>query len=338
MNHKDEKSFFTGTARPFTDKDLIQSGAYTQHKAPFSQTMNHPAVSLVLPVYNEAESLERFFNTVFSIMNLLPYTYEFIFIDDGSSDSSWDILTMLAHKNPQVKVIQLSRNFGHQIALTAGYDYASGDAIISMDTDLQHPPELIPQLLEKWQSGYNIVYARKRNNEESFLKKYTSILYYKLLQSISSIIIPEKVADFRLIDRETHDHMQKYRGKTRYLRGLVSWTGLSFTFVDFTCQKRTAGTSGYSLKKMFSLAWDGITTFSTLPLNLSLYMGFLMLFIFPWLILWIEPSFGLAALYCTTNMTFFFIWILGAYISRIHQGELGLSLYIVQSTINLHSY
>lgn len=231
-------------------------------------------VSIVVPVYNEEDNIEHFYQAVREVMGALPYHWELIFVDDGSRDASRLILNRLERRDVHVKALFLTRNYGHQTALTCGLDHAEGDAVISMDGDMQHPPELIPALLEKWQKGFDVVQTVRRATEDSgLMKRFTSGLYYKLLNLISSVPIREGGSDFRLLDREAVLALRCYREHVRFLRGLVPSLGFRQTELEFTAPPRFAGESKYSPKKMLRLALDGVFTCSTFPLRLGLYAG-----------------------------------------------------------------
>lgn len=235
-------------------------------------------LSFILPVFNEEANILLIYATLKNILIFLPkYDYEIIFVNDGSTDGSWNLIQTLIGKDPYVKGMQFSRNFGHQIALTAGYDHAQGDAIITMDTDLQDPPELVLEMIKKWEQGSHIVYARRIDRKDTFLKRITATLYYRLLNVIADVVIPRNVGDFRLIDKKVLMILQHCRERSRYLRGLVAWTGFSCDFVDFQRPNRLHGQTGYTWKKMLKLASDGITGFSVFLCGLQHMWDFLLL-------------------------------------------------------------
>lgn len=231
-------------------------------------------ISLVVPVYNEEDNILHFYQAVREVMKPLPYHWELIFVDDGSRDGSRLILNRLAKRDEHIRALFLTRNYGHQTALTCGLDHAEGDAVISLDGDMQHPPELIPALLEKWQQGFDVVQTVRRATEDAgMLKRVTSAVYYKMLNLISSVPIREGGSDFRLLDREVVLALRCYREHVRFLRGLVPSLGFRQTELEFTAPPRFAGESKYSPKKMLRLALDGVFTCSTFPLRLGLYAG-----------------------------------------------------------------
>ena len=204
------------------------------------------------------------------------YTFELIFVNDGSSDASIDLLQDIAKKDSRITVIDFSRNFGHQIAVTAGIDYASGDAIIIMDSDLQDPPKISLELIKEWENGYDVVYAQRRTRKDTFFKKFTANIYYRALRSLADIDIPVNTGDFRLISRSVADELKKYHEHNRFLRGMISNIGFKQKAVLFDRDERHAGETGYPLRKMLKFAADGILGFSTVPLKLISRLGFVM--------------------------------------------------------------
>ena len=233
-------------------------------------------ISIVVPVYNEADNLLHFSSAIHQVMAQLPYQYQLLFINDGSTDNSLDLLQQLQEQNDHIHYISLSRNFGHQAALTCGLDQADGDAIITMDGDMQHPPELIPVLLEKWEAGYEVVQTIRQTTEGvSALKKLTSYYYYKLLNMLSSVHIQEGGSDFRLMDRMVVLAFRRYREHARFIRGMVGAMGYRQIQLEFVAPKRFAGVSKFSPRKMMNFALDGILAYSTLPLRFGLYGGLL---------------------------------------------------------------
>lgn len=231
-------------------------------------------ISIIVPVYNEEENIHEFYKRTTKVLDNLQQPYEIIFIDDGSTDSSFEKINKIYGNDKRIKIIQFSRNFGHQIALTAGIDYASGDAVIMMDADLQHPPELIPELIKKWKEGYDIVYTiREKNKNPGFLKKLTSQLFYSLLNKISKIDIPEGAADFRLLSRPVVENLRNFKERNRFIRGLISWIGYKKVAIPYIADVRFAGKSKYTFKKMLKFAISGITSFSSVPLYFSAFLG-----------------------------------------------------------------
>lgn len=231
-------------------------------------------ISIVVPVYNEEANLEHFTQAIHDVMETLDYKYELIFVDDGSQDDSRGILARLMDKYDWVKPLLLSRNCGHQVAITCGMDHATGDAVITMDGDMQHPPALIPTLLEKWEAGYDVVQTIRETTEGvSWFKKFTSKKYYQFLNAMSETRVYPGGSDYRLLDRQACDALCKYREHDRFIRGMVGTLGFNQVQVPFTAPERFAGSSKFSLRKMSKLAMDGILGYSVVPLRVSFYLG-----------------------------------------------------------------
>jgi len=236
-----------------------------------------PTFSIVVPVYNERESLPELYRRVRAVMEQLGEPWELVLVDDGSTDGSTDLIRRLRDQDPEhVRAVILARNFGHQIAVTAGIDYARGKAIVLMDADLQDPPEVIPQLVEKWREGYHVVYAvRKAREGETWFKKTTAALFYRLIRRITEVDIPPDTGDFRLMDRRVVDVLKGMKERHRFIRGMVAWVGFRQTGVPYVRAPRFAGETKYPLRKMLKFAWDAITGFSYVPLQMATYLGFL---------------------------------------------------------------
>lgn len=231
-------------------------------------------VSIVVPVFNEEK------NVVPLLKRLIPsvkkYQYELIFVNDGSSDKTDDIIKKQIEKNKNIKLISFNRNFGHQMALSAGYKNAKGDAVVSLDADLQDPPEIIPQMIEKWEKGAKIVYAKREKREvDGFFKKQTAQIFYKFINLLSDTPIPTDVGDFRLLDKEIVSLLNNLPEQSRFLRGLVAWGNYPTEYVFFEREKRHTGVTHYGFLKMMNFALEGITSFSTKPLRIATYFGFL---------------------------------------------------------------
>lgn len=233
-------------------------------------------VSFVVPIFNEQDNINEFYIRMKQVMASLPYSYDIIFVDDGSKDNTPVILSELAETDSRVQAYLLSRNFGHQLALTCGLDHAEGDAVITMDGDLQHPPELLPELLKLWEAGYEIVQTvRKSTDDASFFKKITSATYYKVINTMSKVHITPGGSDFRLMDRKAVEAFKLYRERARFIRGMVNNMGFKLTTVEFVAPPRFAGNSKFNLHKMLHFALDGITAFSNVPLRWAFYIGIL---------------------------------------------------------------
>lgn len=230
--------------------------------------------SIVVPLYNEELVVSESYKRLKDIMDLTQEEYEIVFVNDGSGDTTRKKVELICKKDPKVKLVNFSRNFGHQAAITAGMNISMGDAIVVIDADLQDPPEVILKMIEKWKEGYEVVYGKRVKREgETFFKKFTAGLYYKLLKSMTNIDIPMDVGDFRLIDKKVCHALCSLPEKNRYIRGLVSWVGFKQTYVEFVRQKRFAGETKYPLSKMVKLALDGITSLSYKPLSFINYVG-----------------------------------------------------------------
>jgi dolichol-phosphate mannosyltransferase len=235
-------------------------------------------ISIVIPAYNEEGNVEMIHQKIKEVFDgLSNYDFEIIFVNDGSRDNTQQKLEELSGQYDEVKFIEFSRNFGHQPAVKAGIDNAHGNAVISMDGDLQHPPELIPEMIKKWEEGYDVVFTfRTYPKEISFFKRKTSDLFYKLLSSLSDVNLTKGGgSDFRLLDASAVEVMRNFNEDDLFLRGLTSWMGFKQTGIDFTAAERLSGESSYNLKKMFTFAFTGITAFSVKPLYLAAYLGFL---------------------------------------------------------------
>lgn len=231
-------------------------------------------ISIVVPVFNEEDNLQEFHKQTTQVMQAENYDYNLIFIDDGSSDSSANILAELSAQDEHVEAYLLSRNYGHQMALTCGLDHADGDAVITMDGDLQHPPQLLPKLLRLWEQGNDIVQTKRLATEDAgFFKNITSKTYYKLINALSNVEITPGGSDFRLMDRKAVDAFKLYRERARFIRGLVNTLGFRVTVLKFVAPPRFAGHSKFNLRKMLHFALDGITAFSNLPLRWAFYIG-----------------------------------------------------------------
>lgn len=232
-------------------------------------------VSIVIPIYNEEGNILLLHDRLTSVMNGVGVSFELIFINDGSKDQSISLIIQLAESDNRVKYINFSRNFGHQIAVTAGLDMAIGNAIVIIDADLQDPPELIADLYAKLKEGFQVVYAKRRQRGgETLAKKWTAKLFYRLLKRITSVDIPLDTGDFRIMDRKVVNVLKAMPEKNKFLRGQISWIGFKQTFVEYDRNERHTGQTGYTYRKMFRFAMDGITSFSSFPLKVASIMGF----------------------------------------------------------------
>ena len=237
---------------------------------------NNILISIVVPSYNEEGNIVMIASYVVKQLTMLEYPFEIIFVDDGSTDSTLEKLIQLNMKDARVKFLSLSRNFGHQSALIAGLDFAAGDAVISMDADLQHPPELLPKLISIWEEGYDVVYTRRKEGQElPYLKRKTSKLFYKFINLFSDIKLEPGTSDFRLLDRKVVDVIKELPENNLFIRGLIKWVGFKQYCIEYIPQKRNDGESKYSYRKMISLAISGVTSTSIFPLRIASVMGFI---------------------------------------------------------------
>lgn len=302
-----------------------------------------PVFSVVAPVYNEAETLPAFIARVEAVMKKIGETWELVVVDDGSKDHTAELLLQHALRNKHIRPVLFARNFGHQIAVTAGMDYARGQAVILIDGDLQDPPEVIPELIANWRDGYEVVYAvRRQRKGESWFKRTTASVFYRLINRITEIDIPLDTGDFRLIDRRVVDVLNQMPEHHRFLRGMSAWVGFRQVGVPYDRAARFAGETHYPLRKMLKLALTAITGFSFFPLQLATYLGFISagiaIFAIPVVIalrlLGSEAFFGQAT---TLIAVLFFggaqlisLGILGEYIGRLYDEARGRPLYIVR--------
>jgi dolichol-phosphate mannosyltransferase len=234
----------------------------------------YPVYSVVIPIHDEQESLQELNRRLLDVFPLLDGDVEVLFVDDGSTDLSYAIMVELHGRDPRFKVIHLTRNFGHQLAITAGIELARGAAVIVMDGDLQHPPELLPALAERWREGYEVVYGVMTERPEGWLKRTTARAYYRVLRTLASVEIPAAAGDFRLADRRVVDAFRAMPERNRFVRGMFAWLGFRQIAVPYAAPERFAGKSKYTVRRMSRLATDGLVSFSTAPLRLALDLGF----------------------------------------------------------------
>lgn len=305
-------------------------------------------VSVIIPAYREWKNISLVYEALRKILSSISgkYTYEIIFINDGSKDTTWTEILEISTRDKKVKWINLSRNFWHQLALSAWYMEASGDIIISMDADMQDPPILILEMIKKWEAWFEVVYARRRGRYDKFVKKYTAILYYKILSRVSDTKIPRNVGDFRLIDKKVLTAFKGLKEKDRYIRGMFAWMWFKTTFVDFDRPERIIGETSYTWKKMIKLAMDGILNFSTFPLKLWAIIWFFLIILSTFFFLYVSYDFFINEtdypLYKWINIVllwfvwlqFIFMWILGEYIGRIYNETRERPLYIISEKVN----
>ena len=305
-------------------------------------------ISIVTPVYNEEDNVVFFHEEITKVMKTTGMDYEIIYVNDGSRDRTDELIRELAEKDPHVRAITFARNFGHQTAITCGMDFARGDAVITMDGDMQHPPELIPLLLEKWKDGYDIVQTIRTSTEDSgFIKKITSAGYYKVINSISKTPVTPGGSDFRLMNRKSLDVFLRFREHARFIRGIVGGLGFKQTTIKFEAPARHAGVSKFSMNKMLHFAIDGILTNSTTPLRAAFYAGAVSGFIGVLLILHVLYSYLvgntvpgwatmtiLIAFFGSANLVG--LGIIGEYIGRIYEESKNRPLYWISGDTNDH--
>jgi len=301
--------------------------------------------SIVAPIYNEIDNLPELYRRVKEVMDSTGVEWELVLVDDGCTDGSTEVIRELGEKDKRVRPIIFARNFGHQIAVSAGLDYSRGDAIVIIDADLQDPPEVILELAEKWQEGYEVVYAVRAEREgESWFKKFTAALFYRIIFRITDVKIPLDTGDFRLLDRKVVDVMNSMRERHRFLRGMASWVGFKQIGVEYKRAARHAGVTKYPFKKMLRLALNAVTSFSYFPLQVATYIGFvaagIAILAIPVVVIMrmtgSQAFFGQA----TTLISVLFLGgvqlislgILGEYIGRLYDEAKGRPLYIVRET------
>ncbi|KGE19506.1 glycosyltransferase family 2 protein [Paenibacillus wynnii] len=299
--------------------------------------------SIIIPMFNEEAVIQETYQRIKKVMVMTGEAYELLFVNDGSTDSCAQMIEEYSYWDESVSLIDLSRNFGHQIAITADMDYAVGDAVVIIDADLQDPPELILDMIKEWKKGYEVVYAKRvKRNGESLFKKWTASLFYRVLRYSTDISIPVDTGDFRLIDRKVCDQLKRLPEKNRFVRGLVSWVGFRQKAIEYERDERLAGETKYPLKRMIKLSLDGITSFSYKPLKLAGYLGallsasgFLYLVYVMYLVIFTESAVKGWASMIGITLTFngfvlIMLGILGEYVGRIYDETKGRPLYIVQ--------
>lgn len=301
-------------------------------------------ITYVFPIYNEDGNIDLLYNTMNELTRSHKnYEFEIIFINDGSSDNSLEKLLKIQKQDKRISIINFSRNFGHQIAVTAGLDHARGDAVIIMDSDMQDPPAVSFELIEKWEEGYDVVYAQRRTRKDTFFKKLTADMFYRTLQKLADIDIPRNTGDFRLIDRKVVDEMKRFKEHNRFLRGMVSYVGFKQVAVQFDRDERHAGETGYPLSKMLKFAADGIFSFSTYPLKFIQNLGFtIALFAFLGILyavfmkvffpaITIEGwTFIVISILFMGGVQLIMLGVLGSYIGRIYTETQDRPLYMVE--------
>lgn len=308
-----------------------------------------PGISVVLPVFNEEKGIAEVYRRVKDVLSGMALSHEIIFVNDGSRDRSWSSILELTRQDPAVKAVNLSRNFGHQIAITAGVDMSAGETVVIMDSDLQDPPELIPTLYEQYKAGFDVVYAQRRTRDgETWFKKMTATVFYRLIRRMTTIDIPLDTGDFRLMSRRVVDDFKRLQEQSRFVRGLVTWVGYNQTPVLYDRDRRYGGETKYPLGKMLKFAFDGITGFSSQPLRLASHAGLffaaasiaLMVALTIYKLIggsglvpgW--TSLAVAVLFLG-GLQLLAIGILGEYIGRIYEEAKRRPLYLIKDVENL---
>ena len=307
-------------------------------------------ISLVIPMYFEEKVVEECYNRVSKVLkNLKNYEYEIIFINDGSKDKTQELLEEISRKDKNVKIISFSRNFGHQAAVTAGLKETTGDAVIIMDADMQDPPEIIPDMIELWENGNEVIYGKRKSRKgESKFKLLSAKAFYKILNALSDVDIPQDTGDFRLVDRKVVEKINSLPEHNKFLRGLWSWLGFKQCAYEYDRKERFAGKTKYPFKKMLKLASDGIISFSSKPIKLVGMLGIISIVISFAILIYALISYfcnlnnlsaGWTSLMCA--ITFFAgvqllsLWIISEYIGRIYDETKGRPQYIVDKKINI---
>ncbi|MBN1287257.1 MAG: glycosyltransferase family 2 protein [Anaerolineae bacterium] len=308
---------------------------------------DQPVYSIVVPVYNEEPIIDELYRRMAAVMDGMGESWELVLVNDGSQDRSLELMMALHARDPRVHVVSFARNFGHQTAVTAGLDYAQGQAVVIIDADLQDPPELIPQMVEKWREGYQVVYAvRTERRGESRFKLFTARLFYRLIYRITDVDMPLDTGDFRLMDRVVVDSLNRMREHNRFIRGMTSWVGFTQTGVGYVREERYAGVTKYPLRKMIRFAMDAITGFSYFPLQIAIYfslvLGIIAVLAIPVVVL-LRVATGqevfegqattLVVLLLVSSVQFLLFFLLGQYISRIYDEVRDRPLYIVAQAV-----
>lgn len=303
---------------------------------------NNKKVSIIVPMYNEESVIDALFKELYQVLESVDVDYEVVCVDDGSKDNTRQLLVEKAQQDPRVKVVLLSRNFGKEAAMTAALDYASGDAVIPLDADLQDPPELIEQMIAKWHEGFDVVYAKRMSRDaDTALKRNTAGLFYKVFNTLSEMPIPENVGDFRLMDRRVVDAIKQLPEKDRFMKGLFCWPGFRSMTIEYERQERQDGESKFNYWGLWNLALNGITSFSSLPIRMGVYLGLIVaasafvfgvVIVFRTLVIGVDVA-GYASMMVVMlflgGVQLFFLGLLGEYIGRIYKEVKNRPIYIV---------
>ncbi|MBD0363251.1 MAG: glycosyltransferase family 2 protein [Coleofasciculus sp. C3-bin4] len=307
-------------------------------------------ISVVVPLYNEELNIDYLFERLLSVLSRLDMTYEIVCVNDGSKDNTIGCLIKHHHQNPRIKVVNLSRNYGKEIALSAGLDYANGNAVIPIDADLQDPPELIAELVEKWREGYDVVYATRRSRQgESWVKRFTANVFYRTIDGLSQVPIPRNTGDFRLLDRRVVDALKRMPERNRFMKGLFAWVGFKQTSVIYDRPSRYKGETKWNYWKLWNFAIDGITSFSFLPLKVWSYVGLLVaipsffyasFLVIRTLIYGIDfPGYAsiMVAVLFLGGVQLVSLGVLGEYLGRVYEEVKGRPLYLVRESYGFDS-
>lgn len=314
-----------------SDKDMKIGGAAAK------------MLSVVVPAYNEADVLPRFHERLAAVLGALPLSAEIVYVNDGSTDATHQVMRNLAERDGRIAIVELSRNFGKEIALTAGLDYARGDAVVVIDADLQDPPELIPELVRRWHEGYDVVYAKRiaRDGESSF-KKFTAYAFYRTIGRMSRVQIPRDTGDFRLLSRRAVQALAKLREQHRFMKGLFAWIGYPQVAVPYRREPRHAGETKWNYWRLWNFALEGITAFTTAPLRLATYLGLvtaIAAFVYAAIVVYKTLAFGdpvrgypslMVVVLFLGGVQLITIGIIGEYLGRMFDETKGRPLYLVQ--------
>lgn len=329
------------TPAPAVDASAVSTG----NPAATPPMATAPVLSVVVPMHNEAGNVDAFFHRLLPALDRLSIAYEVVCVDDGSTDATWGNLLVWRAREPAVRLLSLSRNFGKEIALTAGIDAAGGDAVVLIDADLQHPPELIETFLAKWQAGYEMVYAQRRDRStDGWLRRQASHAFYWTFGRLADVEMPNGAGDFRLLDRKVVDALKSMPERARFMKGLYAWVGFRHTGVPFDPEQRHDGRSTFGMSRLFRFAMDGLVSFSTAPLKACGYLGALIAFpsviagfyfLFRTLILGVDvPGYAslIVAVMVLGGVQLLSLGVIGAYIGRLYEETKQRPLYILRQT------
>lgn len=310
---------------------------------------DRPTYSIVAPVYNEEGNILRLHSEIHRVMEQTGETWELVLVNDGSRDASLTEMRAAAAQDPNVKIINFARNFGHATAVTAGIDFARGRAVVLIDADLQDPPEVILEMIDRWKAGYEVVYAvRSVRKGESWFKRVSAKLFYRIIYRITDVHIPVDTGDFRLMDEKVAKVLRQMREHNRFVRGMTSWVGFKQTGVNYVREARTVGETKYPLRKMIRFAWDAVTGFSFFPLQVMIYVSLLLgvmavlaIPVIALLRIRLGPDFfggqatTIVLMLLLGSFQLFFLFVLGQYVARVYDEVRGRPLYVVASTENI---